>query len=559
MMTDVWVVIVVAFGAGLAVGGLACALLAALIGGRNSAKLHTAESRWRALIEHDSNMIAILDERGVITYFSPSATRILGYELDTVLGVNWQTFVHPEDAARVTALVDSLFGVAATANKRVVGIEVRIRHKDGGWRSIEATLTNLLLEPTVRGVVMNASDVTDQRKMKQALQSSNERLRILQELADRTRAEANLQRLNAELEQRIESGTAQLQQRESELRAVFDAMGESLISLDNTEIRYTNRALSELTGYSAPELIGQSITLLEPRAIRESARWREVAQTVQTGAIWRGESTWYRKDGSAFEVEISIRRVDFGLSNDVGTVLVARDITVEKELGAQKNRFIANASHELRTPLTNFKTRLYLIRRQPERFDEHLAVLERVTERMTHLVEDLLDLSRFDRGVIQLHPQRLALQSIVNEVIQTQRPEADRKQIKLISSVPAAAVMGTVDPDRLTQVLVNLVINAINYTSEGGQVTVQLSSQQDSALIEVRDTGIGIKPEHIGRLFEPFFRANELVGRGAGLGLSIAHEIVLLHGGTLTVESSPGQGSVFSVLLPLEQPLAIES
>ncbi len=558
-MNDAWVIIVVAFGAGLAVGSLTCALIAARAWERNRVKLQTAESRWRALIEHDSNMIAILDEQGVITYFSPSATRILGYELEKALGVNWQTFIHPEDTARVSAVVEALFSVAATANKRVVGIEVRVRHKDGGWRSIEATLTNLLLEPTVRGVVMNASDVTDQRKMKQALQSSNERLRILQELADRTRAEANLQRLNAELEQRIESGTAQLQQRESELRAVFDAMGESLISLENMQIRYTNRALSELTGYSPSELAGQSIALLEPRAVKETALWNEVAQTVQSGAIWRGESTWQRKDGSSFAVAVSIRRVDLGQSSTVGTVLVARDITVEKELSAQKNRFIANASHELRTPLTNFKTRLYLIRRQPERADEHLAVLERVTERMAHLVEDLLDLSRFDRGVIQLHPQRLALQSVVNEVIQTQHPEADRKQIALISSVPAEAVMGMVDPDRLTQVLVNLVVNAINYTPEGGQVAVQLSLRDDSALIEVQDTGIGIKPEHIGRLFEPFFRANELVGRGAGLGLSIAHEIVLLHGGALTVESNPGQGSVFSVRLPLEQPLAVES
>lgn len=119
--------------------------------------------------------------------------------------------------------------------------------------------------------------------------------------------------------------------------------------------------------------------------------------------------------------------------------------------------------------------------------------------------------------------------------------------------------MAIVDPERLTQVLVNLVVNAINYTPQGGQVSVQLSLRDANALIEVRDTGIGIKPEHIERLFEPFFRANDQVGRGAGLGLSIAHEIVVLHGGALTVESDPGQGSVFSVRLPLEQPLAVEA
>ncbi len=560
-MNDGWLIIVIAFGIGLALGSLACALAATLVWRQVRARLQIAEAHWRALIEHDNDMIAILNERGIITYFSPSTTRIMGYEPDNMLGVNWQSFVHPEDVERVTKLLEPLFSVAATVNKRVIGIETRIQHKDGGWRLIEATFTNLLLEPSVRGVVVNARDVTDRQRMEQTLHATNEQLRAQQELAERIRAEADLQRLNTELEERIEARTVQLQQRESELRAVFDAMGESLISLENTQIRYTNRALSDLTGYTAQELVGQSLTLLDTSAVKEtSSLWAEVAQTITSGAIWRGESTWRRKDGSSFDVAVSIRRVvDRGHLSPVGTVLVARDITVEKELGAQKNRFIANASHELRTPLTNLKTRLYLIRRQPERAAEHLAVLDRVTERMAHLVEDLLDLSRFDRGVIQLRPQRLALQSVVNEVIQTQRPEADRKQITLISTLPPDAVMAAVDPDRISQVLVNLVVNAINYTPEGGQVNVQLSLIEDDALIKVRDTGIGIKPEHIGRLFEPFFRANDLVGRGAGLGLSIAHEIVSLHGGALTVESTPGHGSVFSVRLPVEQPLAIES
>ncbi|MHB8626359.1 MAG: PAS domain-containing sensor histidine kinase [Aggregatilineales bacterium] len=553
-MNDGWLIVVIAFGIGLALGSVACALAVALVWRQVKGKTQTAEARWRALIEHDNDMIAILNERGIITYFSPSTTRIMGYEPDNMLGVNWQSFVHPEDVERVTKLLEPLFSVAATVNKRVIGIEARIQHKDGGWRLIEATFTNLLFEPTVRGVVINARDVTDRQRMEQTLHATNEQLRAQQELAERIRAEANLQRLNTELEERIEARTAQLQQRESELRAVCDAMGESLISLENMRIRYANRALFDLTGYTAQELIGQSITLLDPRAVKETVPlWDKVAQTVRSGAIWRGESTWQRKDGSSFDVAVSIRRLDLGNSSAIDTVLVARDITVEKELGAQKNRFIANASHELRTPLTNLKTRLYLIHRQPERAAEHLAVLDRVTERMAHLVEDLLDLSRFDRGVIQLHPQRLALQSIVNEVIQMQRPEAERKQIILTSTIPPQAVMVTIDPDRVSQVLVNLVVNALNYTPEGGQVNVQLFLIEDDALIQVRDTGIGIKPEHIGRLFEPFFRASDMVGRGAGLGLSIAREIVLLHGGALTVESTPGHGSVFSVRLPREQ------
>jgi len=232
-------------------------------------------------------------------------------------------------------------------------------------------------------------------------------------------------------------------------------------------------------------------------------------------------------------------------------VLVVRDITEEKQLEEQKSKFIANASHELRTPLTNLKTRLYLLRRQPERSQEHLGVIERVTGRMAQLVDDLLDVTRFERGAIQLAEQVVTLQGIVRDVVEMQRPEAARKQIALTLEMQPEPVRVVGDADRLTQVMVNLVINAVNYTPDSGSIFICLNIENNLAQIRIIDTGMGIGPEHMRRIFEPFFRASEGAVRGTGLGLSISREIARLHGGDIVVHSEVAKGSTFILSLPL--------
>src|SRR5262249_16929043 len=156
--------------------------------------------------------------------------------------------------------------------------------------------------------------------------------------------------------------------------------------------------------------------------------------------------------------------------NSSGSVTVVRDITEEKQLQAQKFAFLSNASHELRTPLTNFKTRLYLVRRQPERLMEHISVLEQVTDRIPTLVEDLLDISRFERQTISRQRRNVILQHLIEDVVQVQRPEALLKNIQLSMQMPEEPVTTSVDPNRIIQVLINLIINAINYTPHGGSV-----------------------------------------------------------------------------------------
>ncbi len=168
---------------------------------------------------------------------------------------------------------------------------------------------------------------------------------------------------------------------------------------------------------------------------------------------------------------------------------------------------------------------------------------------MKLLVEDLLDISRFERGVIQLQRQEIILQDLIAEVLTAQQPLAQEKAIRLCSDLPLEPLLVRVDANRIAQVITNLVVNALNYTPSGGQVTVRLSVEPDITL-RVEDTGVGIPSDLLGRIFEPFFRAHENAARGTGLGLTIAREIVEAHGGAITVESVVGQGSVFTVRLP---------
>lgn len=238
---------------------------------------------------------------------------------------------------------------------------------------------------------------------------------------------------------------------------------------------------------------------------------------------------------------------------------IIRDITAEKTLQEQKDRFIANAAHELRTPLTNLKMRLYLLRRQPEAANDHLNVLEQVARRMHALVEDLLDVTRFDRGMLVLDRQNVSLQALLTEVAEVQRPHLDQKHIHMQLDLPETELIVWADPQRLTQVFTNLLVNAINYTEAGGTIAFTLHWEAEHAVISVVDSGVGIPATMLPHIFDPFFRANLGTQRGTGLGLTISREIVQAHGGEISAQSQHGKGTTITVRLPLPKPMATDS
>lgn len=227
-----------------------------------------------------------------------------------------------------------------------------------------------------------------------------------------------------------------------------------------------------------------------------------------------------------------------------------------KQLDRAKDEFVALVSHELRTPLTSIIGYLEIgfpeTEALPERQQEAIDVIARNADRLLRLVNDLLFIAQLDAGRLSIQPGSVDLSQIVSEAVDGQRARAAAKSVALLTDATAPARVDG-DAERLTQLVDNLVANAIKFTPSGGAVTVRLRHHLDEVLFEVRDTGIGVPPDEQGRLFERFFRATSATKRnipGTGLGLAIVRAIVDAHAGTVEVSSEEGVGSTFRVTLP---------
>lgn len=361
-----------------------------------------------------------------------------------------------------------------------------------------------------------------------------------------------------DMEARVIERAAELDKERAHLHTILDSMTEGVVGQmfdgDLVTAQYVNKALENLMGYPAKDWNFQLLkpNYRTPEQYRE--RLAEINEVIKHNGIWTGEGRIQRRDGSSFDASITATRIDGPKQEAIGTVTIIRDVSQEKALQEQKSRFVANASHELRTPITNLMTRLYLLRKQPERLEDHLNVIENVTQRMRDLVENLLDHSRFERGIIPLERQMIDMNKLIENVIHVQEPEAQKRGITLSTLLLDMPLMIYADSGRMTQVMTNLVTNAIHYTKSGGWVEVvtriEQEADQDFAVIEVKDSGIGITAEALPNIFTPFYRSSE-DSKGAGLGLSITRDIIKMHDGEILVQSEPGIGSQFTLKFPL--------
>jgi signal transduction histidine kinase len=244
--------------------------------------------------------------------------------------------------------------------------------------------------------------------------------------------------------------------------------------------------------------------------------------------------------------------------DEVGQLIAAFNQTLSRleNLFNTQRRFLADVGHELRTPLTVIKGNVDLMRRMGDSDPESLDSIENEVDRLTRLVGDLLLLAQAESGKLPLDRRVVELDTLLLEAMQQMRVLArDRLQIRL-GEIDQVLICG--DQDRLKQVLVNLIGNAINYTPAGGEVVLGLSKEGVQARLVVTDTGPGIPVEDLPHVFERFYRGEKSRtrsrdGKGFGLGLSIAYWIVRNHGGRIEVDSRRGQGTTFCVWLPLAQ------
>jgi len=223
----------------------------------------------------------------------------------------------------------------------------------------------------------------------------------------------------------------------------------------------------------------------------------------------------------------------------------------------QQRRFVADASHELRTPVSVIRSITDVALSQSSSPEEYVLVLKEInseSERLGKLINDLLALARADEGLVQFDHDAVQLDLLTSDVVDSMEALAAERKITLtVGELHPATILG--DAARLIQVIMSLVDNALTYTNAGGTVTLSVKTTKTQALLIVRDTGIGIAPKDQAHIFERFYRADPARSRaagGSGLGLSIVNWVVRAHDGTISVESRPGQGSTFTVVLPLQ-------
>ncbi|OQA33473.1 MAG: Alkaline phosphatase synthesis sensor protein PhoR [Betaproteobacteria bacterium ADurb.Bin341] len=393
------------------------------------------------------------------------------------------------------------------------------------------------------------------------------------------------------------------------LVASLSDMGQGLVIIENRRFAYVNQAICAMTGYSEEELLGLEtfVPLFHPEE-RQRVLERHIRRISGEQFDTCYETAFLHRDG--------LRRIDVEMSvaflrspNRHGVVVTVRDISERKQIEEQirrknedleqlkiglekmvrdrmselekankqlirlnqiKSDFISIVSHELRTPLTSIKSFAEIMLDDLGKHDQetqrrYLSIINSESDRLSRLISDILDLQKIDSGKIDWHDEMINVVEVVRRAVDTFSGAFVEKGLSLSFESAGDCMMTEAAPDRIFQVVANLLSNGLKFTEHGGvEVNIRLveapyeGSAEKFIRISVRDTGTGIPQEELSRIFERFYQIDQSQGRkheGAGLGLSISKDIIDHYRGRITVESVPGSGSIFCVLLPeQEQP-----
>jgi len=369
---------------------------------------------------------------------------------------------------------------------------------------------------------------------------------------------AKIKQHNEHLERLVNRRTAQLSVEKKRLNAILDSTAEGIFYMENFRIQYANPAFCRMVGYSLDELYGKPLSYVRvSQEVSEQQNFNSLLENPLEVKPGRSETRLRHKDGIEFYASIRFSLVGKPGEDPVRMVAIARDISQERNLYIQRARFIANAAHELRTPLSSLILRLHMLRRQPERMPDHLESLDKVTGYLKELVEELLTLSRFERGSISLDKDDFVLQELIRQAADEQMPFAEEQGVIVHIELTDEPIPVHVDGNRMHQMMSNLIVNAINYSSKEDNVYVKLSVEIDTvgnknAIIHVIDEGAGIEPELLPvDIFEPFARPSGGSRKETGMGLALVREIITLHGGTIHAKSKLDEGATFRVNLPI--------
>ena len=495
---------------------------------RAAYELEVSEIRYRRLFEAAKDGILILDpDTRQITDANPFIAQLLGYTREEMIG---------KELFEIGLLKDEEASQAAFRELREKQFirydDLPLESKKGQRREVEV-VANLYAEDGQPVIQANIRDITERKQAAYNLEVS-----------------------------------------EARYRRLFETAQDAILILDaNTgKIFDANPFIKEMLGYSQEELVGKE--LWQIGLFRDQAESRAAFGELQGQGYIRYENLPLEtKQGQRIDVEFvsNVYQVDQRLVIQCNI----RDITERSRLERQtheqaealaelhhrKDEFLAMLSHELRNPLSAIFNALHILRLQDTENpiqQKAKIVLERQVGQLAHLIDDLLEVSRVITGRVQLHRERLEMRGIVERALESARSLIEQRRHELLVSLPAEPIWLQGDSTRLEQVVVNLLNNAAKYTDEGGQIWITVEQEGAEVVLRVWDTGVGISPELLPRIFDLFTQSDRTLDRsqgGLGIGLSLVQKLVELHGGTVEAHSAGlGRGSKFIVRLPSLSP-----
>jgi PAS domain S-box-containing protein len=494
--------------------------------------LRVAEENLRLMVESIKDFaIFTVDKEARVVSWNSGAQQLFGYTEDEVLGQSIVVIFPPEDRA---ALVPAQELASAAATGRATDERWHIR-KDGSRFFASGVLAPIFDEESkLRGFTKICRDITARKEAEIAVREAAVRL-----------------------------------------KAIVDTAVDGIITIDeNGIVESMNLAAERLFGFGRDEVIGSNVKMLMPEPYRAEHDGYLVAYltTGQKRIIGSGrEVIGRRKDGSTFPMELAVSETRLGLRR-IFTGIV-RDITERKRLedelrGAdeRKNHFLAMLAHELRNPLAPISNAVQIMRIEGPSGPNHdwsIDVIAEQIKQMTRIVDDLLDLSRINRGKVSLQREPVELAQVIELAVQASRPQLDEYRHELYVSLPEGSIVLDVDRARFAQVLSNLLNNSAKYTPEGGRIDLTVTEAGSDVLIKVADNGIGISQDLLPKVFDLFVQADQSLSRsrgGLGIGLTVVRSLVELHEGSVSVKSDgPGMGSEFTIRVPRPQAPSVMS
>src|SRR6266852_5193896 len=461
-----------------------------------------------AIVESSDDAIIGKNLEGIVTSWNAAAERMYGYSAEEIVGKPI-TLLFAPDRQDAMNLQFTQIMARIRRGERVDHYETIRLRKDGTRLTVSVTVSPI---KDSTGSIIGASA-------------------IARDITEHKRLEAKFRRLF-----------------DSNLIGVFvsDFAGTFLDA---------NDAFLDLLGYTREEVLAGTMQrdALNPSEFHYLSQ-NAVKALQETGASGTYEKEYLHKSGKLVPVLVAVTRIE-QTETCMGFVL---DISASKELDKRKDEFISMASHELKTPVTSLKGFLGLLQRRltlqrDEKALHYLARMDAQVNRLTKLINDLLDLSNMQTGQLVYREERFDLDTQVQEIVENVQETTQTHHLQFEGQTQAE-VFG--DRDRIGQVLINLLNNAIKYSPQGDRVLVRVAISQNKALVSVQDFGIGIAKEHQHKIFERFYQvtdAEEKTYPGLGIGLYISYEIVKRHGGQMWVESKKGEGASFYFTLPLFQ------